>query len=61
MMRVEINIDEAFRGLVKQYSKEHNITMPSAYAELLHKGIYVSDIDLDDIDLGIDEDEVSIR
>lgn len=47
MKRVEVNIDEAFRGIVAEYAEKHSLSMPQAYAELLANGILASTFDIE--------------
>lgn len=44
MKRVEIDMDESFRGLVSEYSEINDVGMPTAYRELLEHGIIRSDV-----------------
>jgi hypothetical protein len=57
MMRVEVNMDEPFRGVIAKYAKKNNLSMPSAYAELLEKSVMLSDVELSGIQLQVDEDD----
>jgi hypothetical protein len=59
MMRVEVSIDEPIRGVIAKYARNNNMTMPSAYADLLKKGLVVSDIDTSKMELEIDESDVN--
>jgi len=59
MMRVEVSIHEPIRGVIAKYARNNNMTMPSAYADLLKKGLVVSDIDTSKMELEIDESDVN--
>jgi hypothetical protein len=61
MMRVEVNIDEPIRGAIAKYARENNMTMPSAYAELLQKGLVVSDVDTAKVKLEVDESDLEVE
>ena len=61
MMRVEVNIDEPIRGVIAKYARENNLTMPSAYAELLQKGLVVSDVDSSKLKFEVDESDLEVE
>lgn len=56
-MRVEVNMDEPFRGVIAKYAKQNNLSMPSAYNELLEKGVLLSDVELNGIQLETTEED----
>lgn len=41
MKRVEVDIEEPFRGFVSEYSRMHGCSMPQAYADLMAIGLQV--------------------
>jgi len=42
-MRVNIDIDEDIREKVRNFAEENGLRMPKAYAELMEKGLEVSE------------------
>ena len=46
MMRVEVLMDEPFRGLIAKVAREEGVTMPRAYRILLEEGLESRDYEL---------------
>jgi len=57
MMRVEVNMDEPLRGIIAKYAKDNGVSMPTAYSELMQKGILVSELELNGIELDVSEED----
>lgn len=61
MMRVEVNISEPFRGVIAKYAKKNDLSMPSAYGELLEKGVLISDVELNGIQLDTTQSDLDAK
>lgn len=61
MMRVEVNMDDSIRGLIAKYADETNMTMPSAYRELMVYGLLVSEVEYPTFKPDVDINEDAIR
>lgn len=58
MMRVEVNMDEKFRGYVADYADIQGLSMPTAYRELIEHGLIRSDYELEEVsDLRVIDEE----
>jgi len=54
-MRVEINMDQSFRGIVAKVAEEKGLTMPQAYRYLMERGLESKDYPLPQNLVTVDE------